>query len=45
MKNIRIIAMVGLCLTILSMLDACGTVRGFGQDVSRAGRDIQRAAH
>lgn len=35
---------VGLFLSTLSLLTACGTVNGFGRDVSHAGHDIQRAS-
>jgi predicted small secreted protein len=28
----------------LGILTGCGTVKGFGQDVSKTGREIQRAA-
>ncbi|MBI2785751.1 MAG: entericidin A/B family lipoprotein [Legionella longbeachae] len=27
------------------MLSACGTVNGFGRDVSHVGKDIQKASH
>ena len=32
-------------LSTVGMLTACGTVNGFGRDVSHVGHDIQRAAH
>jgi predicted small secreted protein len=41
MKNIAIVC---LFLTAIGMLSACGTVKGFGSDVSRAGHGIQKAA-
>lgn len=44
MQNTKKIVMVCFFLTTLGMLSACGTVKGFGKDVSHAGRDIQRAA-
>lgn len=40
-KKITIISMV---LTTLGLLSACGTVNGFGKDVSHVGKDISRAA-
>ncbi|WP_028387691.1 entericidin A/B family lipoprotein [Legionella fairfieldensis] len=44
MNNTRKIAIACFLLTTLGLLSACGTIKGFGQDVSRTGRDIQRAA-
>jgi entericidin A len=45
MNNIKKIMVVSFLITAFSMLSACGTVKGFGQDVTHAGKDIQRAAH
>lgn len=45
MNNTKKIIMVCLFLTTLGLLSACGTVNGFGRDVSHVGKDIQRAAH
>lgn len=36
--------MACLVLASLGLLTACGTVHGFGKDVSQAGRDIQRVS-
>lgn len=38
------IIMVSVCFTTLAALTACGTVHGFGKDVSTVGKDIQRAS-
>ncbi|MCW8397516.1 entericidin A/B family lipoprotein [Legionella sp. PATHC035] len=38
------IIIVSICLSTLGMLSSCGTVHGFGQDVSHVGKDIQRAS-
>lgn len=45
MNSTKKIMMVCVFLVTLGMLSACGTINGFGKDVSHAGRDIQRAAH
>jgi entericidin A len=39
------IMMVCIFLTTAGMLSACGTVNGFGKDVSHVGTDIQRVSH
>ena len=44
MNNIKKIMMFSLLISALSMLVGCGTVKGFGQDVSHARKDIQKAA-
>jgi len=44
MSRTRTIAMICLLLTSLGMLSACGTVQGFGHDVSQTGHAISRAA-
>ncbi|WP_273201194.1 entericidin A/B family lipoprotein [Legionella steelei] len=36
--------MVSICFTTLAILSSCGTVHGFGKDVSTVGKDIQRAS-
>lgn len=36
--------LVSLVLSVVSMLNACGTVNGIGKDVSKAGQEIQKAA-
>lgn len=41
MKKIAIICFL---LSGISILSACGTIHGFGQDVAAAGQDIQKAA-
>ncbi len=38
------IIMICVVLTTLGMLTACGTVKGFGKDVSTVGQGIQKAA-
>lgn len=42
LKKIMIICFF---LTIFGILSACGTVKGFGKDVSHVGHDIQKAAN
>jgi len=42
MRKIIIAAVV--CVLGASFLSSCSTVKGFGQDVSKGGREIQRAA-
>ena len=32
------------CVATLGLITGCGTVNGFGKDVSHAGHDIQKAA-
>lgn len=44
MNSVKKIMMVGVLLTTLGMLSACGTVNGFGRDVTHVGHTIQRAA-
>ncbi|CAM2859526.1 entericidin A [Legionella steigerwaltii] len=44
MDMLKKIIIVGICLATLGMLSSCGTVHGFGQDVSHVGKDIQRAS-
>jgi len=44
MNNIKKIMIFSLFVSALSMLGGCGTVKGFGQDVTHAGKDIQKAA-
>lgn len=41
-KNVMIVSVV---LAVVGALNACGTVRGVGKDVSTVGKGIQRAAH
>lgn len=41
MKKIAIICFL---LSSLGLMSACGTVNGFGKDVTAAGKDIQKAA-
>jgi len=43
MKTKKII-ILSFALAIVGLLTSCGTVHGFGKDMSRAGREIQRAA-
>jgi entericidin A len=44
MNNMKKIVIFSLFLTATTLLVGCGTVKGFGQDVTHAGRDIQKAA-
>lgn len=44
MNILKKIIMVSVCFTTLAALTACGTVHGFGKDVSTVGKDIQRAS-
>ena len=44
MRRIKKIMLLSSLLAVVSVLSACGTVKGFGQDVSHAGKDIQQAA-
>lgn len=44
MSTLKKIAIVSICLTTLGLLSSCGTVHGFGKDVSTVGKDIQRAS-
>ncbi|TAL61383.1 MAG: entericidin A/B family lipoprotein [Legionella sp.] len=44
MKHVKQIAVACLFVSALSLLSACGTVRGFGHDVSATGNAISRAA-
>jgi predicted small secreted protein len=43
MRNFKNIAMVCFILTTLGILSGCGTVNGFGKDVSKTGHEIQKA--
>ncbi len=45
MDSVKKIMMVGVVLAALGLLSACGTIHGFGKDVSRVGNDIQRSTH
>ena len=45
MKNIKKAALFSLFLTAITLLVGCGTIKGFGQDMAHAGRDIQKAAN
>ncbi|WP_058503635.1 entericidin A/B family lipoprotein [Legionella nautarum] len=45
MKIAKQIIVLSLFLTTVGLLNGCNTVKGFGKDVSKAGRDIQRAAN
>jgi entericidin A len=45
MNYIKKIVIVSLLLTAVGLLNGCGTVNGFGKDVSTAGHDIQKAAN
>ncbi|MDR2871599.1 MAG: entericidin A/B family lipoprotein [Xanthomonadaceae bacterium] len=40
----RVIALLLLSLTSVSLLSACNTIAGAGKDVERAGQEIQGAA-
>jgi predicted small secreted protein len=45
MDMLKKIITVCIFLTTVGMLSACGTVNGFGKDVSHVGKDIQRVSH
>lgn len=42
--SLKKIIMVSIVLGAVGFVSACGTVHGFGRDVSNAGHGIQRAA-
>ncbi|MHB1949213.1 MAG: entericidin A/B family lipoprotein [Gammaproteobacteria bacterium] len=44
MKTISKLLMLSFLLLSLGMLSGCGTVNGFGHDVSTVGHGISRAA-
>lgn len=44
MKKILTLAVVCFLSAAMGFLSGCGTVRGVGQDVSKTGQVIQRAA-
>ncbi|MGL5742002.1 MAG: entericidin A/B family lipoprotein [Legionella sp.] len=44
MSILKKVIIISCVLTTLGMLSACGTVNGFGKDVSHVGKDIQHAA-
>jgi predicted small secreted protein len=44
MKSVIKSLVIGVLVTSLAILIGCGTVEGFGHDVSSAGHAIQRAA-
>ncbi|MFT4059715.1 MAG: entericidin A/B family lipoprotein [Legionella sp.] len=44
MNSVKKIMMVCAFLTTVGMLSACGTVHGFGKDVSHVGHDIQKVS-
>ncbi|WP_416338577.1 entericidin A/B family lipoprotein [Legionella steelei] len=44
MNILKKVLMVSICFTTLAILSSCGTVHGFGKDVSTVGKDIQRAS-
>ncbi|MGC1182572.1 entericidin A/B family lipoprotein [Legionella sp.] len=43
MNSAKKIMMICVFLITLGMLSACGTINGFGRDVSHVGHGIQRA--
>jgi entericidin A len=45
MKSINKILMLGLVVLAIGSLNGCGTVHGFGQDVSYVGHGISKAAN
>jgi len=45
MKRISKVMMISILLVSLGFLSGCGTVNGFGHDVSATGHDISRAAN
>jgi predicted small secreted protein len=44
MPRTRRLLFVLLALSLLSLLSACNTVQGFGQDVKKAGGELEDAA-
>lgn len=44
MNILKKIIMIGICISTIGILSSCGTVHGFGKDVSNVGKDIQRAS-
>lgn len=44
MKHISKLLMMGILLASLGLLSGCGTVNGFGHDVSSTGHAISRAS-
>lgn len=44
MELFKKITLIGIVLTALGLLNACGTVNGFGKDVSHVGKDIQKVS-
>lgn len=45
MSNLKRTAVVCFILGSLAILNACGTVHGFGRDVSNVGHGIQKAVN
>ncbi|MFI4919134.1 MAG: entericidin A [Legionellales bacterium] len=45
MSNTKRIVIACFFLTTFGILSACGTVNGFGRDVSTTGHTIQKIAH
>lgn len=44
MNSVKKIIMVCIFLATIGMLSACGTVKGFGKDVTHVGQGIQKAS-
>jgi predicted small secreted protein len=44
MKKMMTLVVVSAISAMLCILSGCSTVKGFGQDVQKGGREIQRAA-
>lgn len=44
MKRTKALAMISILAAVVTVLSACGTVRGFGSDVSKTGNAITSAA-
>lgn len=44
MKKIITILVVGCICVSMGLINGCSTVQGFGKDVSKGGREIQKAA-
>lgn len=44
MKKIITTMVVGLICVSMGLINGCGTVQGFGKDVSKGGQEIQKAA-
>lgn len=44
MKKLFTAVVVGLICVSMGLISGCGTIHGFGKDVSKGGQEIQKAA-